>query len=212
VGLIGNEQSAYFRQEVPADVTAEIAAVVARCYAWSGSFAEQRWGRAEEHDTLATVRRAEIETQLTALRAKFRGVLGVQKVLNSRRTASHTEVYCGGVVITQSKVEDEHGPIRDAHFRRTLAKRSQLNLHLFDDVPDPSDGAIWLWACFVHQPSDDVRRPAFLKVAFPYADGVWEQSINLVIPDANAPERRVEQPREAPLRPILPEVGQEEAE
>lgn len=213
VGLIGSEQGSYFRQEVPLQVLAEVLGIHLRSYAWSASFAEQRWGRAEEHDALAVLRRAEIETQLTALRAKFRGLVGVQKVLNNRRTASHTEVYCGGVVLTQSKVEDELGPIRDAHFRRTLAKRSQMNLGLFGEVPDPSDGAVWLWACIVHQPSDDVSRPAFLRIAFPYPDGQWEQSLNLyeLVPDAVIQVRRVEQPIEAPLRPIVPDREQEQA-
>jgi hypothetical protein len=213
VELIGGQQAAYFQQEVPRDVIAEIVRLVMRCYDWSGRFAEQRWGRPEERDALAVLRRAEIETQLTALRAKFRERVGVHKVLNSRRTASHTEIYCGGVVLTQSKVEDERGPIREAHFRRTLAKRSQLNLRLFGDVPDPSEEAIWLWACVVHQPSDDVRRPAFLRVAFPYEDGEWENSLNLfeLVPEALTPERRIEIPTQPILRPILP-LSEEERE
>ncbi len=174
----------FYRSEVPPEVSEKIGRIIIETYGIAHDVAEERWGEGEMHDALAGFRRAEIETALTALRGIFPGQVTVELLPNVIRNANHREVYCGGVAITQSKVESKEGPIREARFRETLAQRSQLSFDLLGDEPQPLPDAR-LWACFVHMPSDRLDIPAFVRVAFPLPDGSWEHSVNLddLVPD-----------------------------
>lgn len=169
-----------YRTDVPVDLTESIGRLVIETYGVAADIAEDRWGEGEMHDTLAAFRRAEIETGLLSLRGRFPGVVSVESVLNKTRNAYHREVYAGRVAITQSKVESDKGPIRQADFRQTLAQRSQLSLDLLPEEPaKPTASDDRLWASFVHMPSDRADVPAFVRVAFPLPDGSWEHSVSL---------------------------------
>lgn len=104
----------------------------------------------------------------------------VEDVLNPARNASHRETLVGRTVITQSTVDANKGPIRYARHRDTLAQRSQLCMDLFQEgSPASRDGDLALWACWVHMPSDSLDRPSFVRLAFPFEDGTWEESCDL---------------------------------
>lgn len=167
-----------YRAQVPEGVTEHIGRMIVEQYGVTADIAEERWGRDEMHDALPIFRRAEIETSLVTLRGLFPGVVGVESVPNVVANAFHREVYCGDVAITQSKVEAAKGPIRDARFRATLAQRSQMSFDLLHDESAPPVDAR-LWACFTHMPSDRLDVPAFVRVAFPLADGSIEHDVDL---------------------------------
>ena len=186
--IFGATAESLYRTDVPVDLTEAIGRLVIETYGTSADIAEDRWGEGEMHDTLAAFRRAEIETGLLSLRGRFPGVAAVESVLNKTRNAYHREVYSGRVAITQSKVESDKGPIRQADFRSTLAQRSQLSLDLLPEEPGvatPVDDR--LWASFVHMPSARPDVPAFVRVAFPLPDGSWEHSVSLydLVPSLN---------------------------
>jgi hypothetical protein len=167
-----------YRAEVPEEVTEQIGRIIIENYGIAADIAEERWGREEMHDALASFRRAEIETALRALRGVFPGIVAVEPSPNATANAFHREVYVGRVTLTQSKVEARRGPIREARFRETLAQRSQISLNLLGDDPNPVRDAR-LWSCFVHMPSDRADVPAFVRLAFPLPDGSWEHDVDL---------------------------------
>ncbi len=169
-----------YRTDVPVGLSEAIGRIVIETYGIAADMAEERWDAGEMHDALAPFRRAEIETRLLSLRGLFPRAVEVESVLNKTRNAHHREVYCGRVAITQSKVESDKGPIRQADFRQTLARRSQLSLDLLGEEPSSAASADdLLWASFVHMPSDRVDVPAFVRVAFPLPDGSWDHSVSL---------------------------------
>lgn len=168
----------FYRDQVPTQVTDAIGRTIIEQYGIAADIAEERWGADEMHDALPIFRRAEIETGLRRLRGMFAGQVGVEAVPNVLANAYHREIYAGSVVITQQKVEGPKQPIRDARFRSTLARRSQLSFDLFDDEYIPTADAR-LWACFIHMPSSRVDRPAFVRVAFPLPDGTFEHDVDL---------------------------------
>jgi len=177
--LVANEQSRFFNEQVPQEVVAEIARIVGLSYADSAAFAESRWGRLEAKDALSVIRRADIETALTTLGAKFRkrGV-SVQKVPNRNVTDWHTEVRCGAVVITQSKTEGPDTAIREAIFRATLAMDCRINMP-WAQPTTTTDDADTLWACVVHGPSDNPAFPAYVRIVFPLPDGTFQDYITI---------------------------------
>lgn len=169
-----------YRADVGDDVTAAYARTILEQYGLSFDWAEERWLEPELHDALAPVRRGDIETALVKLRGLFPGVVLVEDVLNPARNASHRETIVGRTVITQSMVDGPRGPIRYARHRDTLAQRSQLCFDLLQEgSPVTKDGDLALWACWVHMPSDSLDRPSFVRLAFPFEDGTWEESYNL---------------------------------
>lgn len=176
MALYGEEQGQFYLGQVPREFTADVARIVMSCYLDSAQTAEIRWGKAEERDALPILRRADIETALSMLPARFPGLAKVRKRPNTARTSTYTEVRCGAVVLTQSKTEGAKAPIRDALFRRSLARTSALNLW---DRSTPPDNADTLWACVIHGPADSPSRPAYLRIAFPLPDGSFEYSLNL---------------------------------
>jgi hypothetical protein len=177
--IYGELAQGLYQTDVPDVVTERIGRVIIETYGVAADFAEERWDRDEVHDALASFRRAELETTLLSLRGVFPGLVSVESVPNAVGNAYHREVYCGRVAATQSKVEAEKGPIREARFRATLARSSQLSLRLLPEQDEPAPDTR-LWACFVHMPSDRrVDVPAFIRVAFPFPDGSWEHSVDL---------------------------------
>jgi hypothetical protein len=178
VDIYGELAQELYRADVAPEVTERIGQIIIETYGISADFAEERWDRGEMHDALASFRRAEVETTLLSLRGIFPGQVAVESVPNALQNAYHREVYCGRVAVTQSKVEAEKGPIREARFRATLAHSSQLNFNLLRE-DDHQRTDVRLWACFVHMPSSRVDLPAFIRIAFPFPDGTWEHSINL---------------------------------
>lgn len=162
-----------YRESIPPDLTETIGRGVIERYAIAFDKTEEQWLEEEQHDALAVVRRAEIETSLVGLRGMFDGIR-VESVLNAARNSYHREVGYGLFVITQSMVEGPSSRVRDAVFRRILARQSQLSLNLLNDDAPPPDGAIW--ACFVHLPATDRRdTPSMIRVAFPDEAGWWSQ-------------------------------------
>lgn len=185
--LYASQQSKFYMEQVPIAVTTAIRMIVTGSYADSARFVEERWSAREAKDALPHVRRADIETALTALRGRFRrdGVR-VDKVPNKRGTAWHTEIRCGLVVITQSKTEGPEVPVREAEFRKSFAADCHLNLFPTEEQ-EPEDDADALWACVVHGPSENPAVPAYIKVAFPLPDGSFQDSITITtLGDANA--------------------------
>jgi hypothetical protein len=183
--IFGAVAESLYRTDVPVGLSEAIGRIVIETYGIAADMAEERWDSGEMHDALAPFRRAEIETRLLSLRGLFPRTVAVESVLNRTRNAHHREVYSGRIAITQSKVESDKGPIRQADFRQTLAQRSQLSLGLLREEPIPAATDDLLWASFVHMPSDRVDVPAFVRVAFPLPDGSWDHSVSLfdLVPD-----------------------------
>jgi hypothetical protein len=178
--LIIGPHLALYQANVGEDVTAAYARTILEQYGLTYDWAEERWLEPELHDALAPLRRADIETALVKLRGLFPGVVLVEDVLNSTKNAYHRETVVGRTVITQSMVDGPKGPIRYARHRDTLAQRSQLCLDLFQvGTPASREGELALWACWVHMPSDMLDRPSFVRLAFPFEDGTWEESYDL---------------------------------
>jgi hypothetical protein len=170
---------AFYRTNVGDDVTEAYARTILAQYGLSDDKAEEQWLGPELHDALASQRRADIETALVKLRGLFPATVLVEEVLNPAGNAYHRETLVGRAVITQSMVDAPKGPIRYASHRRTLARRSQLCMDLLREGPEEQDGDVALWACWVHMPSDALDRPSFLRLAFPFEDGTWEESYDL---------------------------------
>lgn len=178
--LVTTEQSEFFKAQVPHEVVMEVARIVGLSYADSAAFAESRWGRIEAKDALSIVRRADIETALTTLGAKFKrhGVI-VRKVPNRNVTDWHTEIRCGAVVMTQSKTEGPDVAIREAIYRATLATDCRVNMPWAQPTTVTADDADTLWACVVHGPSDNPAVPAYVRIVFPLTDGTFQDYISI---------------------------------
>ena len=181
--MIGSQLKSRFRGDVPREVIKAIAEGIIERYALSADEAELRWLGAEATDALASMRRADIETGLVALRGRFPGLVEVEVAWNATENARHREVYVAGWVITQSKIENRQGPIRKAEFRESLAFGSQTTL---DSLIDPMDTIEPItgrpWGCVTHVPVERTQEtPAILQVTFPMPNGRWEDSIDLYL-------------------------------
>ncbi len=178
--MVSGPNLEFFRANVADDIALACTATVLEQYGLSYDRAEEQWLGPELHDALAVMRRADIETALVKLRGLFPGRVLVEEILNPTRNAYHREVVVGQVVLTQSKVDATHGPIRDAAHRRTLAVRSQMRMDLLNEGSLATRGGLLkLWGCLVHMPSAALDRPSMLRLAFPFEDGTWEESYDI---------------------------------
>lgn len=188
--MLTSQLKVLYRAEVPREVTKAIGELIIERYCLAADEAEMRWLRAEAIDATATVRRADIETGLARLRGLFPNLVQVESVLNGPRTARHREVYCAGWAITQSKIEQPRGPIRQADFRDTLASDSQMTMYAMLDPAEVVENRTGRpWACVTHMPADrHPEEPGILQVAFPLQSGLWEDYIDLYfeIPELRA--------------------------
>lgn len=174
---IGQDQAAtFFLAEAPPGLTGDLLRVVLAAYPMAFAQAEQ-YPFEEAHDLRPHIRRAAIEASMSALSVEHAVI--VTSTRNSTGNAFHKEVFFGRVILTHSMIPTPESRIPDARFRQSLARN--CNLPMFREFAEPpsADDAL-LWAVLVHGPAEDQRVPAFVRLAFPLADGSHTFDLNLV--------------------------------
>jgi hypothetical protein len=137
-------------------------------------------------------RRALVQTSLHTLCARYQkqGVRSVERV-NAAANYHHVEITSGPVVLIAAAVDSEKEVVRDAKYRRYLAKNPQRALHglgVSDDDEDEPDDKGALLAVILYGPSSKYpyRRedaaPGFVSVRFPTDDfsGYAEGRVDLL--------------------------------
>lgn len=202
--LYSSDQSKFYLEQVPTEITAEIATIIRGSYADSAAWAEERWTFREARDALSIVRRADIETALPALATKFKKLgVSARKVPNKNGTDWHTEIRCGAVVITVSKTEGPDVAVREAEYRKTLAADHRMNMPWAAKPESVEDDADVLWACAAHGPSDSPNIPAYIRIVFPLPDGSFQDHIsitNMIAAGTKKGAAQIEEIREAVAR------------
>lgn len=125
------------------------------------------------HDKFGYDFRFNIEAALINLANTYKGQVETREVKNEIENWSHTEVRFGPVVLTANAVETPQTMVRDATFRRTLAKDPQQPLGLVELEPDPpSNGlyAVLLYPSARFPMKADEAVPSFVTVRFPMSD------------------------------------------
>lgn len=126
------------------------------------------------HDRFSYDFRFNVEVGLLHLgqRYKAEGVTA-REAANTVGNWHHSELLFKGVVLTASAVESPDTMVRDARFRRTLAKNPQLALGTVELEEDPpSDGlyAVLLYPSGAFTLKAEAATPSFVLVRFPTSD------------------------------------------
>ena len=197
-----------FRESVPSGFLENTVRVLCDCYVQAyqecGKF--PKW---ERHDIRSHHRRALFEWQWRDLAQEYHE-LSAGPVANARKTAFHTEINCGKIILVESFVDNPFTIVCPALFRETLTMMYQP---LFNEQEEPVEES--LFAILLHGAAD-ARTPAFAHVVFPRRDGegYHENRVDLfawfseiVASKTSFQEELVADEIEPELREDVPNVG-----
>lgn len=164
--------AAFFRSVVPNALVGDLARIIdaSRQAAWAASAGFDPGIR---HDLFPHLRRANVEAALLGLGRRY-AKLGVttSEEANETGNSHHTVVRVGSVVITASAVETSDTLVREARFRRSLAKNPQLALGIVEAEEDPPSDALYALLLYPNGalPEDATGDLGFVVVRFPASD------------------------------------------
>lgn len=148
------ELLAIFAEDVPPGFLRDMVAMLHRVYPESYHEQYSRRSPYEARDTLGINRRADIEGYIREIAARYPGVTTYVRT-NRKLSQYYTEIQCGRVVMTQSRLAYQWNVVRPAGFRSELNICGQLPLEGFEDERYHEPGTIY--AVLAHGPQVAVR-------------------------------------------------------
>lgn len=169
----GKEAGEIFVQEAPAGLIEDLALLVEASMrtAWTQGIDLPPGNR---HDRYPYDFRSNVEAALMNLANTYEanGVTA-REVANEAGNWHHTEVRFGSIVLTGNAVESPQTMVREASFRKSLAKNPQMSLDLVPMEPEPPSTS--LYAVLLYPSAHFALRlddavPSFVTVRFPMSD------------------------------------------
>ena len=197
-----------FREAVPLEFLENTVQILCDCYVQAYQDC-LKYPKSERHDLRPHVRRGLFEWQWRE-HAQSYEELSADPIGNVRKTAFHTEIKCGPIILVESFVDTPTTIVRPALFRETLTMRYQPLFREQDEQVEES-----LFAILLHGAAD-ARTPAFAHIAFPLRDekGYHENRVDLfawfseiVASKSSFQEELVADEIEPELRKDVPNVG-----
>ena len=155
--------------------------ILVRClikgYADSAVKCLESYSTEQAHDLRPQMRRADIEQLLRGLPGRHSDVIAVPEI-NVSNNAWHVRLTSGRITLTVSAVDGPENVVREAVFRRNLARRYQMGFSGDGwESPTPirpttTDDDL-VYGLVIHGPAkhDTVQRfPAFVHIVFPVED------------------------------------------
>lgn len=165
---------------VPTSFLEDTLRTLNQCYQRAYELAKKLYPWQVAHDYRPYLRRAEFEKEWPLVVQKY-SELGAhcEYCQNYARNCWHALVTFGGVLLTQSLVDQKLKAVRRAMFRDGYARRNES--FLFADMAPPAPMAdAPLYAILSHEGTPDQARPLYADIIFPDPQGEIVARIELV--------------------------------